>query len=91
MDMYATVFKQDPFDHKSGEKYKQSILVPGGSRDELDLVTVRCAEFLEFVTPIRGGLIVRIFCAGVPWPSTKLGSFHEYAGCCTGCAKEKTR
>lgn len=41
-DMYATVFKLDPLDPKLGEKYKKSILVPGGSRDELDSLTVRC-------------------------------------------------
>ena len=41
-DMYATVFKKDPLDPALGEKYKKSILVPGGSRDELDSLTVRC-------------------------------------------------
>ena len=40
-DMYATVFKKDPLDPASGEKYKNSILVPGGSREELDSLTVR--------------------------------------------------
>jgi len=41
-DMYATVFKKDPLNPASGEKYKNSILVPGGSREELDSLT----EFL---------------------------------------------
>jgi Peptidase family M3 len=41
-DMYATVFKKDPLDPATGEKYKNSILVPGGSREELDSLTVRC-------------------------------------------------
>ena len=40
-DMYATVFKKDPLDPVSGERYKNSILVPGGSREELDSLTVR--------------------------------------------------
>jgi len=41
-DMYATVFKNDPLDPALGERYKNSILVPGGSREELDSLTVRC-------------------------------------------------
>jgi len=41
-DMYATVFKKGPLDPTLGEKYKNSILVPGGSREELDSLT----EFL---------------------------------------------
>lgn len=40
--MYATVFKKDPLDPALGERYKNSILVPGGSREELDSLTVRC-------------------------------------------------
>ena len=40
-DMYATVFRKDPLDPALGEKYKKSILVPGGSREELDSLTVR--------------------------------------------------
>lgn len=43
-DMYATVFKNDPLNPELGEKYKQSILVPGGSRDELDSLKVRCCQ-----------------------------------------------
>ena len=41
-DMYATVFKNDPLDPALGERYKNSILVPGGSREELDSLGVRC-------------------------------------------------
>jgi Zn-dependent oligopeptidase len=41
-DMYATVFKKDPLNPALGERYEKSILVPGGSRDELDSLTVRC-------------------------------------------------
>ena len=39
-DMYATVFKKDPLDPAFGEKYKTCILVPGGSREELDSLKV---------------------------------------------------
>lgn len=35
-DMYATVFKKDPLDPKLGRKYRDAILRPGGSREELD-------------------------------------------------------
>ncbi|PCH40126.1 zincin [Wolfiporia cocos MD-104 SS10] len=35
-DMYATIFKQDPLDPKLGAKYREAILRPGGSRDELE-------------------------------------------------------
>lgn len=46
--MYATVFKKDPLNPASGEKYKNSILVPGGSREELDSLTVRCGTIAHF-------------------------------------------
>jgi len=36
------VFKKDPLNPALGEKYKNSILLPGGSREELDSLT----EFL---------------------------------------------
>lgn len=55
-DMYATVFKKDPLNPALGEKYKNSILLPGGSREELDSLTVRCDLLHEFV--IRSELIV---------------------------------
>jgi len=35
-DMYATVFKADPLDPARGQRYREKILVPGGSREELD-------------------------------------------------------
>ncbi|CAK5270325.1 unnamed protein product [Mycena citricolor] len=35
-DMYATVFKGDPLDPARGQLYRKKILVPGGSREELD-------------------------------------------------------
>lgn len=34
-DMYRTVFKQDPLDPRLGKLYRDKILLPGGSRDEL--------------------------------------------------------
>jgi len=46
-DMYATVFKKDPLDPALGERYKTSILVPGGSREELDSLKVRRDGILE--------------------------------------------
>lgn len=44
-DMYTTVFKKDPLDPALGERYKNSILVPGGSREELDSLKVRRVTF----------------------------------------------
>jgi len=41
-DMYSTVFKSDPLDPGRGDRYRKSILLPGGSRDEL----VSLEEFL---------------------------------------------
>ncbi|KAI0050406.1 metallopeptidase MepB [Auriscalpium vulgare] len=35
-DMYHTVFKQDPLDPKLGWHYRNSVLLPGASRDEED-------------------------------------------------------
>ncbi|KAI0822314.1 Metalloprotease [Trametes gibbosa] len=35
-DMYATVFKADPLDPVRGQRYRDKILRPGGSRDEID-------------------------------------------------------
>jgi len=35
-DMYQTVFKEDPLDAARGDRYRKSILQPGGSREELD-------------------------------------------------------
>ncbi|SCV74837.1 BQ2448_7866 [Microbotryum intermedium] len=35
-DMFATVFEQDPMNAKSGLAYRNKILRPGGSRDEME-------------------------------------------------------
>jgi hypothetical protein len=34
-DMYATVFAADPLDPARGQHYRESVLLPGGSRDEM--------------------------------------------------------
>lgn len=43
-DMYASVFKKDPLDPALGQIYRKEILLPGGSRDELESLKVRCTE-----------------------------------------------
>jgi hypothetical protein len=40
-DMYSTVFKSDPLDPARGDRYRRSILLPGGSREELDSLEVK--------------------------------------------------
>ena len=40
-DMYATVFKADPFDPTCWRLYREKILVPGASIDEMEILTVR--------------------------------------------------
>jgi Zn-dependent oligopeptidase len=35
-DMFATVFEASPMDKAAGAKYRKEILLPGGSRDEMD-------------------------------------------------------
>lgn len=42
--MYATVFKPDPLDPKRGKLYREKILGPGGSRDDIDGLKVRRVE-----------------------------------------------
>jgi len=36
--MYATRFKADPFDPAYGKLYRDKILRPGSSRDEIDIL-----------------------------------------------------
>ena len=45
-DMYATVFKPDPLDPKHGKLYRDEILRPGVSRDEIDSLKVRCGRVI---------------------------------------------
>ena len=47
-DMYASVFKENLFDPGLGEKYKKSILVPGGSRSSHVSLTVRSGTLLYY-------------------------------------------
>ncbi|KAJ3573206.1 hypothetical protein NP233_g2580 [Leucocoprinus birnbaumii] len=35
-DMYSTIFKADPLDPGRGNRYREEILLPGGSREETD-------------------------------------------------------
>lgn len=44
--MYATVFKEDPLDAGRWQRYRKSILLPGSSRDELDLLKVIVPTFI---------------------------------------------
>lgn len=39
-DLFATVFKGDPLDPAAGDRYRRCILQPGGSREEIDYLTV---------------------------------------------------
>jgi hypothetical protein len=72
-DMYATVFKKDPLDPALGDKYRKSILVPGGSREELDSLKVCCG--VSVYRAIGANRVNRG--VGVPWSSTERGGFHE--------------
>ncbi|EJD34813.1 zincin [Auricularia subglabra TFB-10046 SS5] len=38
-DMFSTVFAEDPLSPVAGKKYREEILRPGGSRDEMDSLT----------------------------------------------------
>ena len=40
-DMYATVFKADPLDPARGQRYRQNVLLPGGSQDDIESLKVR--------------------------------------------------
>ena len=39
-DMYATGFKHDPLDPARGRRYREKVLRPGASRDEIETLTV---------------------------------------------------
>ena len=39
-DMYATIFKADPLDPARGQKYREKILLPGGSQDDIESLKV---------------------------------------------------
>lgn len=44
----ATVFKGDPLDPKHGSHYRQEILLPGGSREELDSLKVKRPHYFNY-------------------------------------------
>lgn len=43
--MYATVFKADPLDPARGQRYREKILLPGGSQDDIESLKVRAPLF----------------------------------------------
>ncbi|EEB90861.1 hypothetical protein MPER_10876 [Moniliophthora perniciosa FA553] len=57
-DMYATIFKADPLDPARGQRYREKILRPGGSREELDSLKDFLVEEPDsdaFIKEIFGG------------------------------------
>lgn len=71
-DMYKTVFQEDPLDPVRGRRYRDTILLPGGSRDEIDLLKVGCS------CAIHSRIRVHVLnvSLGFPWSPTQFGSFH---------------
>ena len=45
-DMYVTIFKPDMLDPKSGKLYRNEILCPDESRDNIDSLKVRCGRVI---------------------------------------------
>lgn len=72
-DMYATVFKKDPLDPTRGQRYREKILLPGGSRDEIDSLKVRCST-LSRVPSINCDPVHRTSSAGSPTPKRSFRS-----------------
>lgn len=72
-DMYATVFKKDPLDPTRGQRYREKILLPGGSRDEIDSLKVRCSTFSR-VPSIHCDPVHRISSAESPTPKRSFRS-----------------
>lgn len=50
----ATIFKADPFGPGRGNLYRKEILLPGGSRDEMDSLKV---SFLFLIRVVNDWLI----------------------------------
>jgi Zn-dependent oligopeptidase len=44
--MYATVFKADPLDPGRGQRYRDKILLPGGSQDDIESLKVESFMFV---------------------------------------------
>ena len=53
--MYAAIFKKAPLDPELGKLYRDKILLPGGSRDEMDLLRVSPGR--SFVCETRRGAV----------------------------------
>jgi Zn-dependent oligopeptidase len=64
-DMYRTVFKADPLDPARGQKYREAILGPGGSRDETASLEVR-----DVIRPVVYEMLMRT--TGVPGAAGEL-------------------
>jgi hypothetical protein len=63
-DMYKTVFKANPLDPVRGTHYRDTILQPGGSRDEgISLEVCSCVYFLDSAA--------ETIHAEVPWSCTR--------------------
>jgi Peptidase family M3 len=71
-DMYATVFKKDPLDSTLGDQYRRSILVPGGSREEIVSLTVWLGLRLK-----KFERLMSLPAIGVPWASPKFRCILE--------------
>ena len=67
--MYSTVFKSDPLDPARGDRYRMSILRPGGSRDELESLEVK-----EMIPSID---IETQWFLGIPRTPPKFGRIYE--------------
>lgn len=76
-DMYATVFKQDPLDPALGQRYRESILKPGGSREETDSLKVGCCVLDGEEWALICG--VAMIDTGVPRTAIELGCVLEGA------------
>jgi len=63
----ATIFKADPFGPGRGNLYRKEILLPGGSRDEMDSLK---ASFLFLIRVVNDWLIDFFCTVEIPWTST---------------------
>lgn len=66
--MYSAVFKSDPLDPARGDRYRRSILQPGGSREELDSLKVTSVN-------LSVGIGTERF-AGIPRTGAKSGCIY---------------
>ena len=51
--MYATVFKGDPLDPARGQRYRENILRPGGSQDDIESLKVNPPPVLYHIRRLR--------------------------------------